>query len=70
MSLLLKILALLSQLQNLQLVQDIEQCVITNTSAAAIWACILGKLNGHPTVTAHDMAHIEAAKTLATAAKL
>lgn len=71
MSWLLKILALLSQLQNNQLIQDIEQCVLANSTPAAIWQCVLAKLAGaNLTPGTPDHAVAEAAKGLATAAKL
>lgn len=66
MSLLLKILALLSQLQNNVLVQEIEQCVLSNSTASAIWSCILSKLAGAnlpPDSTDHAI--VEGAKLMA-----
>lgn len=71
MSWLLKILALLSQLQNVQLIQEIEQCLLTNSTASAIWACIVSKLSVAPlTPGTMDHAIAEAAKSMATTAKL
>lgn len=66
MSVLLEILSLLSGLQNVALVQDVEQCVLTNTSASAIWSCILAKLTNNPPVAGSlDHVKVEAAKLLA-----
>lgn len=63
---LLKLLALLSTLQNSAIVQDIEQCVFSNSTAATIGACILAKLTTNPApVGSSDFHVIEAAKFLA-----
>lgn len=70
MSFLLKILGLLSQLQNVQLVRDIEQCVLSNSTPAAMWACILAKLQANPAVSAQDVAMVDAAKAVAKTANL
>ncbi len=71
MSWIIKLIALLAQLQNNQLVLDIEQCILTNSTPAAIWACVLKKLAGaNLTPGTPDHAVAEAAKTLASAAKL
>ena len=64
MSWIMQIIALLAQLQNNALVQDIEQCVLTNTTPAAIWQCVLNKLAGH-TISPEDQAKIDAAKVFA-----
>jgi hypothetical protein len=67
----LTIISLLVQLQNTKLVQDIEQCVVTNTSIPAIWSCILAKLGTAKLEPGTPDAHLaDAAKSLAKAAGL